>query len=78
MPRYTKYAPWGGLVPLSGLGSYSRTSAAILCGNPRVRIATQNRIYEYFQRRNLGEAYKKRLLLSLGPIPTYTYRNSGK
>ena len=69
-----RYSPWGSLTPTYGLGSYSRTSAAILAGNPRVRIASQNRIYEWYYRRGLGEAYIKRLILSLGPVPTYTYR----
>ena len=62
------------LTPTPGLGSYSRTSAAILCGNPRVKIASQGRIYSWFDARGQGEAYKARLLLSLGPVPTYTYK----
>ena len=62
------------LTPTPGLGSYSRTSAAILCGNPRVKIASQRRIYAWYDARDQGLAYKERLLLSLGPIPTYTYK----
>lgn len=65
---------FGSLTPTPGLGSYSRTSAAILCGNPRVKIASQNRIYSWFDARGEGQQYKDRLLLSLGPVPTYTYR----
>ena len=72
-----RYAPWGSLRPTSGLGSYSRTSAAVLAGNPRVRIGNQNRIYYWMRKRGLGEFYIKRLLLSLGPVPTYTYRSRG-
>ena len=64
----------GNLTPTPGLGSYSRTAAAILCGNPRVKIATQNRIYSWYDARGQGQEYKQRLLLSLGPIPTYTYK----
>ena len=64
----------GNLTPTPGLGSYSRTAAAILCGNPRVKIASRGRIYAWFNARGLGERYKQRLLLSLGPIPTQTYR----
>jgi hypothetical protein len=64
----------GNLTPTPGLGSYSRTAAAILCGNPRVKIASQRRIYAWYDARDQGQAYKQRLLLSLGPIPTYTYK----
>ena len=67
----------GNLTTTPGLGSYSRTAAAILCGNPRVKIASQRRIYAWYDARDQGEAYKRRLLLSLGPIPTYTYRTRG-
>jgi len=66
----------GNLTPTPGLGSYSRTAAAILCGNPRVKIASQNRIYNWYDKRDLGGEYKARLLLSLGPIPTRRYRTS--
>ena len=69
-----RYSPWGSLTPTYGLGSYSRTSAAILAGQPRSRIGNQNRIYYWWRKRGLGEAYVKRLILSLGPVPTYTYR----
>jgi len=62
------------LTPTPGLGSYSRTSAAILCGNPRSRVGGQNRIYYWWSKRGLGQEYKERLLLSLGPVPTYKYR----
>lgn len=65
----------GNLTPTPGLGSYSRTAAAILCGNPRVKIASQSRIYSWYDARGQGAEYKARLLLSLGPIPTYTYRS---
>jgi hypothetical protein len=64
----------GNLTPTPGLGSYSRTSAAILAGNPRVKIASQNRIYNWYNKRDQGEWYKNQLLLSLGPVPTYRYR----
>ena len=64
----------GALTPTPGLGSYSRTSAAILCGNPRVKIASQGRIYAWYYARGEGQQYKDRLLLSLGPVPTYTYK----
>ncbi len=64
----------GSLTPTPGLGSYSRTSAAILCGNPRVKIASQRRIYAWYDARDQGQEYKLRLLLSLGPIPTYKYK----
>jgi hypothetical protein len=57
------------LTPTYGLGSYSRTQAAILCGNPRTRIGSQNRIYSWYHKKGLGDAYKARLLLSLGPAP---------
>lgn len=62
------------LTPTPGLGSYSRTSAAMLCGNPRVKIASQRRIYAWYDARDEGAAYKARLLLSLGPVPVYKYR----
>ena len=62
------------LTPTPGLGSYSRTSAAMLCGNPRVKIGSQGRIYAWWQKQGLGEQYKQRLLLSLGPVPTYRYK----
>jgi hypothetical protein len=64
----------GNLTPTPGLGSYSRTSAAILCGNPRVKIASQRRIYAWYDARDQGAWYKQQLLLSLGPVPTYRYR----
>jgi hypothetical protein len=64
----------GNLTPTPGLGSYSRTAAAILCGNPRVKIASNGRIYSWYAARGQGEEYKRRMLLSLGPIPTYRYR----
>lgn len=57
------------LTPTYGLGSYSRTQAAILCGNPRVRIGSQNRIYSWYEQRGMGEAYKAKLALSLVPPP---------
>ena len=62
------------LTPTPGLGSYNRTSAAILCGNPRVKIASQRRIYAWYDARDQGAWYKQQLLLSLGPVPTYTYK----
>jgi hypothetical protein len=62
------------LTPTPGLGSYGRTSAALLCGNPRVKIASQRRIYAWYDARDQGAAYKERLLLSLGPVPTYKYK----
>ena len=64
----------GSLTPTPGLGSYSRTSAAMLCGNPRVKIASNGRIYSWYAARGQGEWYKERMLLSLGPVPTYTYK----
>ena len=67
----------GNLTPTPGLGSYSRTAAAILCGNPRVKIASNGRIYSWYAARGQGELYKERMLLSLGPIPTYTYKTRG-
>ena len=77
-PRYysvgQKQKLGSSLTPTPGLGSYSRTAAAILCGNPRVKIASQRRIYAWYDARDQGLQYKQRLLLSLGPIPTYTYR----
>lgn len=63
------------LTPLYGLGSYGRTRASILCGNPRTRIGSQNRIYSWYFNRGLGEEYKAQLLLSLGPNPA-SYRKS--
>jgi hypothetical protein len=62
------------LTPTPGLGSYARTSAALLCGNPRVKIASNSRIYNWYDKRDQGQAYKERLLLSLGPIPVYKYK----
>ena len=64
----------GNLTPTPGLGSYSRTAAAILCGNPRVKIASNSRIYAWYAARGQGLAYKERMLLSLGPVPTRTYK----
>jgi len=64
----------GSLTSTPGLGSYNRTAAAILCGNPRVKIASQRRIYAWYDARDQGAWYKQQLLLSLGPVPTYTYR----
>ena len=64
----------GNLTPTPGLGSYNRTAAAILCGNPRVKIASQGRIYAWYSNRGQGAQYKAQLILSLGPIPTYTYK----
>lgn len=57
------------LTPTPGLGSYGRTAAAILCGNPRVKIASQGRCYAYASNHGQGLAYKQQLILSLGPIP---------
>ena len=55
------------LTPTYGLGSYSRTRAAIMCGNPRVRIGTQNRIYYWYKHQGKGQLYKAWLLTKVGP-----------
>lgn len=65
---------WPDLTPTPGLGSYSRTAASMLCAAPRSRIGNQVRVYNWYAKRGQGEAYKLRLLKSLGPIPTYTYK----
>lgn len=59
------------LTPTYGLGSYGRTSAAVLISGPRNTIGNQGRIYAYEKKLGRGEAYKQYLLNALGPIPTY-------
>jgi hypothetical protein len=59
------------LTPTYGLGSYGRTSAAILIGGPRNSIGNQNRIYYWYKKRGQGQQYKDYLLKVLGNQPTY-------
>ena len=63
--------PRPSLTPTYGLGSYGRTSAAVLIGGPRTSLGNQGRIYAFEKKQGRGEAYKQYLLKILGPIPTY-------
>jgi len=51
----------------SGLGSYGRTSAAVLISSPRNKIGSQRRIYAFANRNGQGPQYINFLLKSLPP-----------
>ena len=54
------------LTPMYGLGSYGRTGPATVISSPRTRIGSQGRIYAYYKRRGLGQAYEQYLINALG------------
>ena len=58
------------LTPAYGLGSYSRTGAAILISSPRTKNGSQGRIYAYMKSRGQGPQYINFLINVLGPRPT--------
>jgi len=60
---------WPSLTPTYGLGSYSRTGAAILISSPRTKIGSQGRIYAFEKRHGQGPQYINFLLKVLGPQP---------
>jgi hypothetical protein len=45
------------LTPISGLGTGSRTGAAVLISSPRTKLGSQGRIYAYEKRRGKGQQY---------------------
>ena len=57
------------LTPAYGLGSYGRTSAALLISSPRNKIGSQGRIYAYMKNRGQGPQYIDFLIKVLGPRP---------
>ena len=65
---------WPYLQPMSGLGSYGRTRAAVLIGGPRSTIANQGRIYAFEKSKGRGEAYKQYLINVLGG--GFVYKNA--
>jgi hypothetical protein len=70
MPSYNPFGRmYPSLTPTPGLGSYGRTSAAILISQPRTTIASQNRIYGYYKNKGLGPWYIQRLINAIGPRP---------
>jgi hypothetical protein len=54
------------LTPTYGLGSGSRTGAAILISSPRTKIGSQGRIYAFEKKRGQGQQYVCFLLKALG------------
>lgn len=54
------------LTPTYGLGSGSRTGAAILISSPRTKIGSQGRIYAFEKKRGQGQQYICFLLKALG------------
>lgn len=58
------------LTPTYGLGSSSRTGAAILISSPRTKIGSQGRIYAYEKAHGKGQQYICFLLKSLGKKTT--------
>jgi hypothetical protein len=55
------------LTPTYGLGSSSRTGAAILISSPRTKNGSQGRIYAFEKAHGNGPQYIQFLLNSLGP-----------
>jgi len=53
------------LTPTYGLGSSSRTGAAVLISSPRTNIGSQGRIYAYQKARGQGQQYICFLLKAL-------------
>jgi hypothetical protein len=53
------------LTPTYGLGSSSRTSAAILISSPRTKIASQKRVYAFQKANGQGQQYICFLLKAL-------------
>ena len=62
--------PYPVLTPTYGLGSYGRTSAAVLISSPRTKIGSQGRIYSYMKNQGQGPAYISFILTCLGRQPT--------
>jgi len=58
------------LTPTYGLGSGSRTGAAILISSPRNKLGSASRIYSFEKSRGQGQAYICFLLRSLGHTRT--------
>ena len=71
MPVYYQRTGYPVLTPAYGLGSYGRTSAALLISGSRTTIGNQGRIYNWYSARGQGPQYKDYLLRTLGPIPAY-------
>jgi hypothetical protein len=53
------------LTPTSGLGSGSRTGAAVLISSPRTKLGSQGRIYAFEKARGQGQQYICFLLKTL-------------
>ena len=53
------------LTPTYGLGSASRTGAAVLISSPRTKLGSQGRIYAYEKSRGRGQQYICFLLKAL-------------
>jgi len=67
---YTPFARmYPSLTPTPGLGSYGRTSAAILISQPRSTIGSQGRIYQFYKSKGQGQQYINFLLKVLGSQP---------
>jgi hypothetical protein len=60
--------PYGfpALTPMYGLGSSSRTGAAVFISSPRTKNGSQGRIYAWMNQRGQGEQYINFLLKCLG------------
>lgn len=54
------------LTPMYGLGSYGRTGVATVISSPRTKIASQGRIYAYYNQRGKGQYYQNYLIDALG------------
>lgn len=58
------------LTPTYGLGSSSRTGAAVLISSPRTKIGSQGRIYAFEKAQGKGQQYICFLLKTLGNTTT--------
>ena len=54
------------LTPTYGLGSGSRTGAAIAISSPRTKLGSQGRIYAYYKSIGQGQIYEQYLIDALG------------
>ncbi len=57
------------LTPAYGLGSYGRTSGALLISSPRTKNGSQGRVYAWMKNHGQGQQYIQFLIKSLPPRP---------
>jgi hypothetical protein len=66
MPGYMPNYGYPVLTPTYGLGSYSRTGAAVAISSPRTKIGSQGRIYNWYRARGQAQQYEQYLINVLG------------